>query len=134
MLPEPGSAEDWMRYARSDLAVAQHSRAEGVLLEMLCFHAQQAAEKGIKAVLVSLGLTFPKTHSIARLVDLLPQSVGVAPELRAADQLTFYATELRYPGKQEPVAEKEFREALRLAEAVVRWAEGIIGVPPRPKP
>ena len=130
MLPEPGSPEDRLRYARSDLVVAQQFRAEGVLLETLCFHAQQAAEKGIKAVLVSFGIAFPKIHSIARLVDLLPQSVSKTTELRAADQLAFYAIELRYPGRQESVSEEEYREAVRLAEVVVAWAEDTIGAAP----
>ena len=62
MLPEPpipGSPEDWLRYARSDLALAQQRQAPEILLATLCFHAQQAAEKSIKAVLVQRGMIFP---------------------------------------------------------------------------
>ena len=40
---EAGSATDWLRHARSDLALAQDAALPGVLLESLCFHAQQAA-------------------------------------------------------------------------------------------
>ena len=50
----PGSAEDWLRYAKSDLELARIEKPEGVLLENLCFHAQQAAEKTLKAVLIFL--------------------------------------------------------------------------------
>jgi HEPN domain-containing protein len=52
--PQPGSPEEWLRYAQSDLKLASITLPSGVLLEALCFHAQQAAEKAIKAVLISL--------------------------------------------------------------------------------
>ncbi|MGD0091486.1 MAG: HEPN domain-containing protein [Planctomycetota bacterium] len=51
----PGSPEEWLRYARSDLAVARKPCQPEILLETLCFHAQQAAEKSLKAVLVARG-------------------------------------------------------------------------------
>ncbi len=125
MLPEPGSAEDWLRHPRSDLVLARQEPGGGIIAETLCFHAQQAAEKAIKAVLVSHGLAFPKTHSIERLVDLLPLTMNRTRELETAHDLTVYATELRYPGRREP-AEEDLREALRLAEAVFAWAEGTV--------
>jgi HEPN domain-containing protein len=40
--------------------------------------------------------------------------------------LAKYAFETRYPGPIEPVTEEEYREALRLAKAVVAWAEEVI--------
>jgi HEPN domain-containing protein len=123
MLPEPGSAADWLRHARSDLALAQQPPASGVLWETLCFHAQQAVERSVKAVLVHLGIEFPKTHSVERLTDLLPPLIARCPALLSADGLTVYATVLRYPGAHEAVSEGEFREALRLAQAIVAWAE-----------
>ena len=46
----PGSTEDWIQRARSSLALAKVPLPEGALYEDLCFHAQQAAEKAIKAV------------------------------------------------------------------------------------
>jgi len=55
-MPAPGSPEDWLRHARSDLSIAGQQRASETLLETLCFHAQQAAEEGIKAVLVHFGV------------------------------------------------------------------------------
>jgi hypothetical protein len=58
-LPEPGSPADWLRYARSDLALARIERPAEVFLEMLCFHAQQAVEKSLKAVLLWKGGPFP---------------------------------------------------------------------------
>ena len=65
----PDSAEEWLNRAQSDLALAT-SRANGVYLEDLCFHAQQAAEKAIKAVFISRNLKFPYIHDLSCLVSL----------------------------------------------------------------
>lgn len=44
-------------------------------------------------------------------------------QVREADILTPYATHVRYPSAGEDVEEPEYRQALELAERVVRWAE-----------
>ncbi len=121
-----GSPQDWLRYARSDLELARLSPPPGVLLENLCFHAQQAAEKGLKAVLLAQGTPFPRTHSVGTLVDLLPEGVSAPRELEDAASLTDYAVMSRYPAATEPVDEEEYQEAVRLAEAVVSWAENVL--------
>ncbi|TAK33547.1 MAG: HEPN domain-containing protein [Chloroflexota bacterium] len=69
-----------MRHARSDLAIAGQPRTPDVLLETLCFHAQQAAEKSLKAVLVGEGVPFPFTHDLAILVTLVKQAGISWPE------------------------------------------------------
>ena len=129
MLPDenrPGSPEDWMRRAHSDLQLAKISRPPGVMLESLCFHAQQAAEKALKAVLVSLRIPFSKTHSIRMLMDLLPETLILPSEVEEASRLTDYAVISRYPGDTEPVVEVEYQEAVELADMVVSWAGKII--------
>jgi HEPN domain-containing protein len=126
MPPEPGSPADWLRYAHSDLALAKQANAGDVLREILCFHAQQAVERSIKAVLVHFGVAFPRTHSIERLIDLLPPSVPRTADLTASAELTAYATIFRYSGEHEPISEEKFRAALRLAEAVIAWAEEFV--------
>jgi len=81
----PGGGEDWLRHARSDLALASAVGPVGdILAETLCFHAQQAAEKALKAVLVHVGIEFPRTHSAM-------------------------------PGETEPVDPAELEESIRLA-------------------
>ncbi len=49
--PAPGSAESWLRYAASDLELARVSGVPNVMLESLCYHAQQCAVKLAAAVL-----------------------------------------------------------------------------------
>jgi HEPN domain-containing protein len=126
MPPEAGSSSDWLRIARSDLALARVPAQGEILRETLCFHAQQAVEKSLKAVLVDGGVAFPRTHSIERLIDLLPEQILRAPWLMESAKLSIYATTFRYPGEEEALTELEYQEALWLAEEVVRWAEARI--------
>ena len=129
MLPDndqSGSPEDWLRHAHSDLQLARLSPPPGVLLEGLCFHAQQAAEKALKAVLVAQDTPFPRTHSIGRLAELLPRGISVPREVEDAASLTDYAVTTRYPGVSEPVDEEEYQGAVRLAEEVLAWAERMV--------
>lgn len=83
------------------------------------FHAQQAAEKFLKAVLVWHQVEFAKTHDIGRLVDLVKTIDAILAEvIRDSAALTPYGVEVRYPGELlEPTAE-EARQAVGLAECV----------------
>ena len=122
--PEPvavGSPRDWLRRARSNLALARQPKPPEALWEDLCFDAQQAAEKAVKGVLVSRGIDFPKTHDIGRLLQLLTEGgVEVPGSVRRAPELTAYAWEARYPGDYEPATADVHRRAVELAEVVVR--------------
>ena len=121
---ELGTPEDWLKRAKSNLAIAKQARSEEIYLEDLCFETQQAAEKAIKAVLLSKGIQFRFVHDIAELLTLLEQrGITVSEDIRAAAGLTDYSVESRYPGPFEPVVEDEFAEALKIAEAVVNWAD-----------
>lgn len=122
-----GTSRDWLRRAKSNLARARQPKPEEVLWEDLCFDAQQAAEKSLKAVLLSHGIAFRFVHDITELLTLLENhGVFLQEEIRAAAELSGYAVENRYPGPFEPVTEEEFDRALRIAEAVVAWAESQI--------
>jgi HEPN domain-containing protein len=56
----PDDPWGWLNRARSNLVRAKEGiNIEGVYLEDLCFDAQQAAEKAIKALLIHLGVRFP---------------------------------------------------------------------------
>ena len=122
-----GTPEEWLRRAKSNLARAKQPKPPEAIWEDLCFDAQQAAEKALKAVLVLRAIDFPKTHNIRTLLTLLdPSGSESSPDILMAIRLTPYATVARYPGEAEPVTEDEYPEAVALAERVVRWAEQII--------
>ncbi|HUE97253.1 MAG TPA: HEPN domain-containing protein [Longimicrobiaceae bacterium] len=130
MPPEEGDATGspaaWLRFAREDLALAA-TRIPNVRFGLHCFHAQQAAEKAIKAVLVARGMSFPFTHDLGRLIDLLEVGgVLISPEVRDADLLTDFAAVARYPGAIE-IDEDDWRSAVASARIVIAWAERELG-------
>ncbi len=120
------SIPEWFRLAKGDLAIAKGATATDVPVELLCFHAQQAAEKAIKAVLIWYGIQAPKIHDIGMLLDLLPSTLQVGPEIDGSRALTYYATAPRYPMARTRISDAQYREAVRLAEAVLSWAEGVV--------
>ncbi len=129
MKPEdPDDPQAWLSRAKSNLRLAeQGGRIKSVYLEDLCFNAQQAAEKALKAACLAHGLDFPKTHSLVLLIDMLDtKGVKIPANVRAADVLTQYAVESRYPGPVEKVTEAEYRAALKLAAQVVFWVESTL--------
>ena len=125
-MPPEASYTEWVRRAQGNLALARMV-STGVVLEDLCFEAQQAAEKAIKALLIFHGRDFPYTHDLATLITVVvdvgisvPQGVGRAPIL------TRYALFTRYPGSEPPVTADEYEDALLVAETVLDWAVTMI--------
>jgi HEPN domain-containing protein len=119
----PDDPREWLNRARSNLSRAK-SKIPETYLEDLCFDAQQAAEKAIKAMLIKKGIAFPYVHDLARLLTLLEEAGETIPEsVRQAEDLTRYAVVTRYPGLTEPVTEAHYQEAVASAEAVVQWVE-----------
>lgn len=119
----PDDPREWLRYARGDLALAR-TRLPDVDLSLLAFHAQQTAEKAIKAVMIQHGVQFPYIHDLAPLLDRLRHNgVHISEHVAEADRLSRYAVLARYP-LEGGVPEDEYGNALQIAETVLRWAEG----------
>jgi HEPN domain-containing protein len=125
----PTDPREWLNRAKSNLMRASQS-APGLYLEDLCFDAQQAAEKAVKAVFIHRGLRFPYIHDLRRLLELLDQAgVKVPKYVWKAEDLNPFAYETRYPGQAPPVTKRQYRRAVRIAKSVVGWAERQIGKP-----
>jgi len=118
----------WVARAEGDLKTAAHTlKLEADCpTETVCFHAQQAVEKYLKALLVLRGIDFPKTHDIEELMSLVP--AADRPEIPADEQarLTDYATVMRYPGDYEPISLTEARRAVSMARRVRRTMRGLL--------
>lgn len=118
----PDDPDEWLNRARSNLVHARQKHPD-IYLEDLCFNAQQAAEKAIKAVLIDLGVDYPYTHDLMTLLTLVSEAGKSIPdEIKEAATLTDYAVESRYPSPAETVTDKEYNEAVSTAESVVDWA------------
>jgi HEPN domain-containing protein len=111
----------WLDNATSDLALACVKKTRKIRYEHLCFHAQQAAEKAIKALLLSLNIEVPRTHDLAYIIDLLPASLVIPPHLLLLPVLTKYAVQFRYPGQEITVMKKEYIKAVELSQSTLDW-------------
>lgn len=92
--------QEWVDKAEGDyrVASAQWQSADPVW-DAICFHAEQCAEKYLKAWLVEHALDFPKTHDLEVLAKLcLPTLSELAPLMDGLRFLTSSAIEVRYPG------------------------------------
>jgi len=83
------------------LAVASEAallREKDCPTDAVCFHAQRAVEKYLKALLATLQTESPKTHNIRTLVQLLGPHHQIPLSESEQNTLTDYATSARYPG------------------------------------
>ncbi len=94
--------------------------------DVLGFHAQQAAEKYVKAVLAAREVEFERTHNLAYLLGLLEDgSVGKPPNAEELPELTPWATDFRYESASGRALDRP--GALALVRAVRKWAEERLG-------
>ena len=127
--PDPesrlGRAREWLVKADDDLLnIDNNLMAARVPWDTLCFHAQQAAEKTLKAILVHDGINPPRTHD---LIALLADCVLVRPELQSLQQdcslLNVYSVASRYPGTgiraDEAIARRVITAAIRVRNSTV---------------
>lgn len=112
--------QQWLGKADQDLGAAQVLLESGTEnYENVGFHAQQAAEKYLKAFLVHHQIEFPKTHDLTKLRGLVaPVDAELAAALAPADVLTPYGVEFRYPRELGETSREQSQEALDLADAV----------------
>ncbi|MGH8301121.1 MAG: HEPN domain-containing protein [Steroidobacteraceae bacterium] len=107
--------------AASDLSAARalaHHRDQRD--DVVGFHAQQAVEKALKAVLAVLGFEIPRTHDLDLLTRLVARGPGEFPsELADAKRLTPWGVATRY---DDVGATLDRPEALGLAETSLIWA------------
>ena len=74
--------------------------------EIFGFHAHQAAEKALKAWIVSRGIDHPLTYNLARLLTLLEESGAQIEGFWPLDELTVFAVSMRYESEEltdEPI-------------------------------
>lgn len=117
-------AERWLGYARSDLAAATTLVASpDHYPRQVCFLAQQAAEKALKAALIAQEFEFPFTHDLDRLRNLLPDKWTVKKAFPDLAEMTIWAVEARYPADMPEVLESDARRALKVASEIIHLIE-----------
>lgn len=122
---------EWIEKAEGDFATAgRELRAvPAPNFDAACFHAQQCAEKYLKACLIEAGRDFPKTHDLSALLDLLLPTDPAWATLRTdLDWLTDVGIEVRYPGTAADAADAG--RALSIAQQARAHARRFLALPP----
>lgn len=111
---------EWLEKADEDLAVAEYLvSSDRPYFGAVGFHAQQAAEKYLKAFLVRHQIEFPKTHDLDKLLDLVAKAAEpLAHLLRDASMLSVYGVETRYPADLPDLTLSQAQTAVNLATKV----------------
>jgi HEPN domain-containing protein len=126
-MTEVSELKSWIAHAEDDFDAAKAlMRQKRPLISGACFHAQQSAEKYLKALLILKDFDFPKTHDLPTL-NTMWNDKGILTGLVIQElvDLTEYAVRRRYPGDQPTLDEaKEAVEILPSRSAglhVVIW-------------
>ena len=110
---------EWLQKAEGDLAtVGREVRARRrPNYDAACFHAQQAAEKYLKAILQEHDVHVPRTHNLIELLErCLPLDVSLEYTRELLLVLDRYSARYRYPG--ESAEKSEAQRAYRLIRDV----------------
>jgi HEPN domain-containing protein len=116
----------WLQKAQSDLHTARQLLATDGPYDTACFHAQQAAEKALKAVLAQEAQQIPRTHDLGELAGLVGKaaiSISLSDEDLA--NLTPYAVALRYDIDFWPDREVA-QEAVEKATVIVEGVSNLL--------
>lgn len=121
------NAQEWLDFAEADLGSAQYlfDNYYRKPYHIICYHAQQAAEKALKAVIVANGSAggVPKMHDLEFLLNQMKNYANIRDEFYDyADVLTPYGISVRYPG-EVVITEAKARIALKYADEIVGWAK-----------
>lgn len=113
---------EWAAVADEDLRLARHAleMRRRCPHRMVAYHAQQCAEKYLKAFLVWRGVDFPFTHNLARLRECCGEQAAWPAEITDVEELSIFAVNARYPGESLKVSRTDAIESVNIAARVRR--------------
>jgi len=116
-------AKEWIEKAEEDLQAAKRLiRGRKPLYNLVCFHAQQSAEKYLKAFLEEKGFSIPRTHDLVALINIAqPELNFLLLQKDDLERITGYAVAFRYPG--ESATRKEAKQALEICSDLGKWIQ-----------
>lgn len=128
-MADPTPSQNWLEYASNDLSWTKANLNEQVWYGA-CFTAQQAAEKALKAYLISKDETIKKIHDLRVLIERCHTIDPDFEKLReSCATLNPYYTPARYPdiGEYTDFTEEKAREAYQIAKEIVEFVEEKLG-------
>jgi HEPN domain-containing protein len=127
-MSEKNELEVWLDHAEDDFnAIQKLMRGKKPSIYGACFHAQQCAEKYMKAMLVKCGKRFPMIHDLPTINNLMQQA-GIEMQIPENDLalLSSYVIRARY-AEERPEME-DAKEALKIAKTVRKFARSWFGL------
>lgn len=117
---------EWVQKAEGDFvsALREYRARKMPNYNAACFHAQQCAEKYMKACLQERDTPFEKTHDLVRLLHLLPENAVLEALETELSVLSAAAVEFRYPGEQ--ATKKLAKEAIDTCRVVRTEIRGLL--------
>jgi len=112
----------WLTFVAEDLKMAELALQEGIY-NQACFHAEQCAEKSLKAMILSKGQMPPHTHKLTDLLSLLPKNFHKSKREEIVLLDRFYIP-TRYPDAL-PGTLPEGLPTQKDAEQAIKIARGI---------
>lgn len=95
-----------------------------VHLSNLCFNAQQAVEKSLKAVLIYHKKECPRTHDLYYLASTVSENLGLPLDIEEIIKLNPYAVVFRYDDTDIEILSRD--EAETIMNTILEWAKDII--------
>ncbi len=127
-MSRPSEVLEWVDRAEEDYQLVRVSlQRKKPLTYGATFHAQQCAEKYIKALLTYREIAFPRTHDLAALSTLCHENgIVLAVSEENLEKISAFAVEVRYPGVLPTI--EEAKEAYQIAKKVRRYARKLLVV------
>lgn len=122
--------KNWLYRAREDLAVMKnlHSSNPEGFTSTICYHAQQTAEKYLKAFLVFHDVDFPRTHDVDFLL-MECQKIDSEAFIIDFKSLTEFGVSVRYPDDFYIPTLDESNEYSEIAITLSELIEKLITIP-----
>ena len=122
--------ESYLRKAERDLATAVRMSESGQdFADIICFHAEQCAEKALKGLILALGQAPPRTHDLVVLQQALTKLDGRGAVFHGfCLALSDYAVAPRYPGWEDLVGTVDIGAVISSTSAVLDHVEIWLGL------
>jgi HEPN domain-containing protein len=114
---------EWVKYSKTDLDVAKQlfENMRPRPLEIICYQAQQSAEKALKAFLIKNNMLPPKIHDLNHLCEMCGKIDKAFDEIAdSCGSLNRYSVMPRYPFELE-ILEADAETAIQKADSILGW-------------
>lgn len=116
----------FLRLAERDIrAFRVLKKTSDIDLTTVCFHAQQAVEKSLKAVLIYYGKDPTRTHDLNKIVyALMDENINFPLAIEEISKLNPFAVIFRYDDMEIEIITRD--EAQNIVETIYEWSKNII--------